>query len=538
MAHVNHAAAHQRQQQQQQQQLPTTTAEEDFASILDLDFSTLGTPAVTAPNSATATDPNAQDDGQSFFQYGDFIMDTDLDGLAGDDGMSGAQQQRQQQQQQPQAQQPHQMDFNAESMMQKHQAQQNVGNHHHRAMHNAYAFGHPGQQQTIIPPTPNSTEMRGEAARFDPSAAHEGMSFTPLMSPAVMPMEQHFQIPFSIPEQFFSPDASPAIEARDSNGYRYVYHPQNSDTGATTSPVALGFESSPAGGYPTSQPRKNSRKMSSSSRPSSRSVMQSPALKAQSRRKHPSSTNLLPEDTRKLIEELSKARNKPNAGGSASSSNHASPATHSSVSPEPLSELMPPPAVPRSATSSHSKSPFLQPQPNGTQSPVFTGHEPVTPATLMRLRRTPTSSASSTPTVTGGPILDRTDDIMEDIMLPEAADGSFVPNSVKNGPRLISSAAATTKSDSRRPSKLHIEMPSSGAPTPRPEGMDSPSIASTPRSEAPTPKLMGGRGGRKRSSVSGTPHISPAIMPKLSPNIQPLIKDGGRYMHICCARLF
>lgn len=160
------------------------------------------------------------------------------------------------------------------------------------------------QGQPMIPPTPNSMEMHGNAARYSQRVDEnqemydryarineEQALYTPLVSPAMTPLENQFRLPeYTIPGEYFTPLTSPALEAQNSNqsnnsGYPF-HHRQVSDAGYVTTSAEI--NPLPATSSPSSPHiiRKSGRRRPSTSRVTGRSkVKQSPSIRAQQQRK-------------------------------------------------------------------------------------------------------------------------------------------------------------------------------------------------------------------------------------------------------------
>ncbi|KAL4801559.1 hypothetical protein BDV18DRAFT_148854 [Aspergillus unguis] len=380
------------------------------------------------------------------------------------------------------------------------------------------------QGQMMVPPTPNSIELQGHAAPYpqrvgDNTEMYDHYSqalYTPLVSPAMTPLESTaFSQPhYTINNDYFSPLTSPAIEAQNSSSNSYPVH-SGALTGGSVgnSPMDSGFPSSTPASPGLSRKQK-SRRPSSVSKPyQTRPKKQpSPSVRPMTRTKsHLNAMTSLAEDQ---VNFTSHPRN-----GSRSHIGSAESSGQDSVSPEPLSEpLMPPPALPPVR-----RSPAIAPQVQQQSS-----SEPATPAMLMRIQRSPhvrpEQDQNLTPTQQAVPVLQ--DEIMEDVVLPEAA----TPSAQLFRPRVsrIDTAVPASTSSPNIPAnatshpELHqASLPNSAsiAPSPRTVAMPSPS-GPVARKSSNTPKL--GPAGRKRPSLSSS-HPSPSLRPKISPNIQPLV---------------
>lgn len=333
------------------------------------------------------------------------------------------------------------------------------------------------------------------------------MTFTPLVSPAVTPVDPCLRLPEStIPGELFSPLTSPAIKARRAHQRMAAL-----SRGPIASPVDQSAEP-PSGSHATrAASRRDNRRPSVSGKAPGRTVRQSPLMKPQSRRKQ-ASLNIPPAG----LAELAEHGQVGNAPAVEASSTPQGPATHSdgslqsSVSPESLSDvLMPPPSIPRSVA----KSPILAGQ---SQSPA-TVNEPATPATLMRLPNQ--ESSPQTRNQASGRIFVPNNEFMEDIMLPESAASTGTP-------RLIIDIGKSITEDQDTPTLSAKTPKSSARSTPKTSNtsaqVKSPTELTSRRSESRLGNLSKSRQGGTSS------HVSPAIRPKISPVIKPLVPHSGK----------
>ncbi|CAI7604883.1 unnamed protein product [Penicillium viridicatum] len=393
--------------------------------------------------------------------------------------------------------------------------------------HQHYMQGH-----NMIPPTPNSIEMHGNTARYpqrvdEPQDMYDGYSrineeqalYTPLISPAMTPLENQFRLPeYTIPGEYFTPLTSPALEAQNAESSNYQYHArQVSDMGF----VPTTAEVNPLPG--TSAPPSPSiiRKPNTRHRPSpattrlnnTRKVKQSPIIRAQRKR------STLATNSEEFYNSLTQEMNstKPQNQGIRSlqiSSNEGS--GQDSVSPEPLSEpMMPPPSLPPPRMSP-AIAPHVKPSSPGAAA---------TPALLMRIQRNQHSQDPAGQfrgqAQLAEPPAEFPDDIMEDISLPEAA----APSPLRPKPNRIDTAVRTPSISTNGtpfldPLSATHDKPHSAslAPSPRTSAMPSPS-GPVPRKDSRS------AASRKRPSMSST-QASPQLRPKISPSIQPLMKGS------------
>ncbi|KAJ8105651.1 hypothetical protein ONZ43_g7343 [Nemania bipapillata] len=116
------------------------------------------------------------------------------------------------------------------------------------------------QQRSIVPPTPQSLEMQAATQFFaSQDQAHssrmfdgyqqikeqQDMAFTPLVSPAVTPLDAHFPVEhqFMMPNGYFSPITSPALYAQSDPALFYDPRHSGHTSQTTNSPAAMEVES-------------------------------------------------------------------------------------------------------------------------------------------------------------------------------------------------------------------------------------------------------------------------------------------------------
>ncbi|KAF2659287.1 hypothetical protein K491DRAFT_712807 [Lophiostoma macrostomum CBS 122681] len=380
-----------------------------------------------------------------------------------------------------------------------------------------------------VPPTPNSIEMHGDPARYlqqmDPQQAmfdqrfhmrKEDASFTPLVSPAVTPHEARFQIPdfTTVPGAYFSPLTSPALNAQNhqqAQGQTGHYTTSGSSTG--TSPAGMDVEM--LGEAAVAQPAQG-RRLRSTKRNAPRSsnattrVRQSPIVKP-GRRKATVSSLIPPKEVSELVEEAQRSRgSRPSSSGLEVPHSRDSSEVDS-VSPEPLSEMGPPPK-PGSVT----QSPAMVAQAKHRNNEDVA---PATPASLMRLVQSPNVSGA----LDGLPAL-------EDLTLPEASLDRPVLSRLETAARIDDQE--TPRMTARKTPKLGASStPSAGAAL---SGKPSPMLSAVASPTSPAFSMNGSKKGeskvarnlKKRNSV-GSALVSPALRPKISPSIKPLLPEGG-----------
>lgn len=411
-----------------------------------------------------------------------------------------------------------------------HYLQQQKFHQQQRQLHEQHATFY-GPHGHSVPPTPQSLEMPPGSGQFYSQAeqmpqrtaydrsyhqrvAEQDMAFTPLVSPAVTPLDPHFNMDsaFSVPNSYFSPLTSPALHAQPDGS---VY---DHSTNSNNSPIDMDLETPPATqpAPPSHDLAKKARRNNAAKARSKSGVKNSPIAKPQRRKVGPSPaivSQVLSEVDERRLQNSGEAGLLPLPATSTEGSEE-----NASVSPENLTD-MPPPPVP--ARRSNSKSPYIQAQ-NGSanQAPPLSLHEerqqphPATPASLMKL-------ASKGKKPHAAQLGDTATEHIESLELPE---------SVSNRPlapidtHVASQFPGHDQPASARSTIFHHPSPS---PNLRPLGGTpsanaSPSLG--PRSVGlparKTPQLLS-RNNRKRST--GSVHVSPALLPRISPNIKPLI---------------
>ncbi|KAF4781681.1 helix-loop-helix DNA-binding domain-containing protein [Colletotrichum scovillei] len=405
-------------------------------------------------------------------------------------------------------------------------------------------------QTHAVPPTPQSLEMPPASnqfysndqsqtpmfgSRYQRMKEQQDMAFTPLVSPAVTPLDPHFQMEaggFTIPGAYFSPLTSPALHAQSDQGLLYD---RRSSLSNHNSPAEMDIETTT-----TQQPvvdlSKKARKTNASRAKAKSSVRQSPISKPQRKRATP---------TPKMVSQaLSEMREVNEDGLDQMLPSTALPAPMSSeesenasVSPENLSD-MPPPPLPQQKQSS--KSPFIQPQPQPQPHPAIPAHvqgkpSPATPASLMKLPASSANNSASSNPLDLGP-----SDHIESFELPESVNFS---SSKTKPPRLDTSTPTQSPLDpgtATGSSFQPLPSPVFAKPTAAASASASPNLA--PGSSGPsarkTPKLLARGSQSKRGSVSSV-HVSPALRPRISPSIKPLLPGtpGGMSAEDTASRL-
>lgn len=413
------------------------------------------------------------------------------------------------------------VELDAQIQYLQHQRHQQQQRQMHEQQQNYYA------QNRMIPPTPNSIEMHGSTPQFYPQSdpqqqaiyerfrmqvKEQEMAFTPLVSPAVTPLEAHFNIPeYTVPGAYFSPLSSPALHAQ--NEQSAAYDQRHSET--TNSPIDMNLDSQSVPGSSAIPSRKPSRKAAAQKPRNLRSVRQSPIVKPRKGKK--SSSTSIPSQA---LGDILEPQNPPVAQSKAASSSHSTASTeeseNGSISPEHLSDMAPPP-VPSAGTS---RSPYIQAQKNSSNEGLSIG-PPATPASLMRLTQSPSTNQANTSQDVD------IDHGMEGFALPEAASSSKQPltriDTQSDGQITPTLSSTGIKISGFQP----LPSPAFSRPTLVTSASQSPQIDpinGANGNSRRTPQIAS-RSSKKRSSSSVL--ASPALLPRISPSIKPLLPGGG-----------
>ncbi|KAI1799840.1 helix-loop-helix DNA-binding domain-containing protein [Daldinia bambusicola] len=383
------------------------------------------------------------------------------------------------------------------------------------------------QQRSMVPPTPQSLEIQAasqffasqdqahSSGMFDAYHQHlkepHDMAFTPLVSPAVTPLEPHFPVDpgFSQSGPYFSPLTSPALHAQNESTSTFD-HRHSGHT--TNSPIEMDIEPSPAQGSAANLSKKVRKTNATKARKSN--VRQSPITKPQ-RRKTASTPIINAQVLSELTESAAEGSEHPPQPKSVSAAS-TEESENASVSPEALEMPPPPLPPPRSAR----QSPYIQPQTNGNAAPLTLATSlggkpsPATPASLFRISPKSKSADSNNPEHSSS-------DNIESFELPESVNFS------KPDLPLIDTQQQVEPSTEVETAKTSTfqSLPSPVLPKPThsatASATQSPQL--TPKSTTPNPRktpLIAPRGPKKRPSISS---VSPALRPKISPNIKPLL---------------
>lgn len=334
------------------------------------------------------------------------------------------------------------------------------------------------------------------------------------------PLETQFRVPeYTIPGEYFTPLTSPALEAQNHSSTNYPFQTTqpHQNAGYATSPLdpnGLTMTSAPPSPAVFKKQRQG-RRPSTATRTGGRAAKASPSIHAKNWKKQTRNSQLISEDIvnsshNANVQELGSNRFGNNGPSSLRCSSNES--SQDSVSPEPISEpLMPPPALPH-------KSPAILPQGSNAGT-----NAPATPATLMRITNRPQHSQDPSRQFSGQASLvtsDLQDEPMEDMVLPEAAtDIRRRPSRIDTA--IITKEPSNNKSASNTPLMGPLSRQPSGSLTPGPRS------AAMPSPSGPVPKKSESKAStRKRQSISSS-HASPALRPRISPSIQPLVRGDG-----------
>ncbi|KAI9171439.1 Phosphorus acquisition-controlling protein [Paramyrothecium foliicola] len=383
-----------------------------------------------------------------------------------------------------------------------------------------------------VPPTPQSLEMTPSSGQFysQPEQVHQqgiydpgyqrrqqqqDMAFTPLVSPAVTPLDPHFNMEsaFTVPGAYFSPLTSPALHAQHDGSSAY-----DPSTHSNNSPIEIDLEA-PATSANIDLSKKARRQNAAKARGKS-AVKSSPISKPLRRKAGPSPA--IVSQVLSEVEERNMQHSEPSLLPMPAASTDESE-ENASVSPENLTEMPPPPVPARRSTS---KSPYIQAQSGGSismqglnedQQHLHLQHQnlppPATPTSLMKLPSSKTKKQSPSQqehTVT---------DHIESLELPESVSSrSLSSMNAQPVAQLLHLESASSRNSLIQPAPSPIVAKPSGISS----ATQSPQLlpGSTGPSARKTPQLSA-RNSRKRST--GSVHVSPALLPRISPNIKPLL---------------
>ncbi|KAI9702681.1 MAG: hypothetical protein M1820_006065 [Bogoriella megaspora] len=413
----------------------------------------------------------------------------------------------------------------------------------------------PHPQHHFIPPTPNSIEMQADAekylARMDPQmrAALEQryqlrtgdpMSFTPIGTPAVTPVDNSIQPPpeFTVPGAYFSPLTSPMLEAQRNSQKGITSNPRSTASSVATSPANVEVDMPDEKEEPAKKLRKKISNSTTKSASNVGRIRQSPISRAQ-RKKGTMSGTIPSREIPGIIQDLRNSNILPKRPASAAGlrAGMQDSSGTESISPEPLSEaVMRPPPKPSSKT----QSPAIQPESSSASASLL--DSPATPASLMRIphqEQDKEQPSDAEGTLTPSAIREPTQRLrppLEELSLPEAAQSTRPPLPAidtsssaivddQSTPRVftqdMSAQSGTTVS-----TPTTIATPSSTRPSSRSKAIRSPTGPLGASGNTLKIDGKGARSSKKRNSTSSA-LVSPALRPKISPSIRPLLPESA-----------
>ena len=414
-----------------------------------------------------------------------------------------------------------------------------------------------------VPPTPNSYEMHGETGHFMQQLdlqqraileqrfhvrKDDAIAFTPMVSPAGTP--QYNMLPeFTTPGAYFSPLTSPALHAQTATQRQFQQQPQQHQQGYltnpstapssnATSPVDPSLDVDMLGdGMHLPEPagprtRKSRRKIATPKSIAASAKTKPSPRQNPGKRKSGTMSAHVHGNSNNSYSQRSVTSQPASAGLQMQPQFDSSEAE--SISPEPLSEsLMRPPPRPGSSLN---QSPAIAAQRQDSRGSVI--GPAATPKSLLTMRGSQQpindqQSASNTSSALQEP------SGLDDLALPEAAtrQNPRRPPLTQINTQISPSAVDdhTPRLSARKTPKLGpLSTPSSARPPSAlasPSAVGSPMTASTPAGFLKDKKdAKDGRGKKKRGSVSANSSklVSPALVPKISPSIKPLLPEGSK----------
>lgn len=395
-----------------------------------------------------------------------------------------------------------------------------------------------------VPPTPNSLELHGEAGRFmqqQMDAQQRAMleqqyqmrkeqqvQFTPMASPSSTPY--HLHPDFTVPGDFFSPLTSPALHAQNASQMQqqFVPQPQGFYTNPSTAPssaapspvdrngdVEMGNDGV-AHAESTTQTKKAARRKVATPRTVAlNKVKQSPIQKAQKRK----SVALSHVDVDAAVQDVHRSGHIAPKSAGVQMPPPLENLENDSVSPEALNDIpMGPPPRPGSVH----QSPAITAQMQKATGPA------ATPKSLLSMKSVHDANGPASTGISG----QMGQASLEDLELPEAAeaqDGQTSTGKPSNSQEQTPRITASRKTPKLGP----LSTPSAGTPLSISGSPAlSPMAGSTPAGLLKDKKDgKGARGtSKKRGSIQATSSAlaSPALRPKVSPSIKPLLPEGGK----------
>ncbi|KAF2963435.1 hypothetical protein GQX73_g10128 [Xylaria multiplex] len=374
------------------------------------------------------------------------------------------------------------------------------------------------QQRNIVPPYPPESRDASRKSIFRiarSGALIRNMSFTPLVSPAVTPLDAPFPVDhqFMVPSAYFSPITSPALYAQPDSTVFYDPRHSGHTSQTTNSPVAMDVESpsaSTAADNLSKEPRKNN---APRRKPK---VRQSPITKPQ-RRKTASTPVMNAQALSELAEVVAEGTELGAMPTSVSASSNEE-SENASVSPEALEMPPPPLPLPRSARQSPNIAPQTQNSDKPAPAPLLKSQNgkpsPATPASLFRISPR-NQTADHTHADPNAP------EHIESFQLPESINS--INTSEQRLPLLKTQQSPCVSPETETPKMTPLQplpSPLVAKPIQPASASQSPQLNPRPSSAVKKTPLMAPKGVRKRASISS---VSPALLPRISPNIKPLL---------------
>ena len=392
---------------------------------------------------------------------------------------------------------------------------------------------------TGIPPTPTSLEIQPLCHNYTPQTDIDPTSsatstyyintddaqFTPLVSPAVTPGDGNvdFATKYALPGTCFSPLSSPALDAQ-LNRRSYSQHGHTTDSSAATSPLGLDMDDVTYITRPETEVSRKIRKRTSTPRSISTVAPGKGSPNIRPQRRRGTTKPISSSKERKELQDLGQGSyNRGHYAASALTASSRDSSDGDSNSPDFLIDKpMAPPPKPRSVDNSPSITGHRWQ--NDISRLDIGGQSPATPASLMRLPSDEVESIKKKAKIipkTASPEVQ----VMEDLILPDAATPSTSNTKI---------APTGFKSKSITPSLPAEKQGTSLRPVTNPSASDagarakvSPqSLVTDGTSKTGDSATKSSRNLKKRNNA-GSKVVSPALRPKISPNIKPLLPEGG-----------
>lgn len=395
-----------------------------------------------------------------------------------------------------------------------------------------------------IPPTPTSLKMQPLCHNYTPqtdigstpSAAStyyinaDDAQFTPLVSPAVTPGDGNldFATKYALPGTCFSPLSSPALDAQ-LNRRSYSQHGHTTDSSAATSPLGLDMDDVTYVTRPETEVSRKIRKRTSTPR----SVGTVASGKA--------SPNIRPQRRRGTVKPISSSKEtkEPQDGGQSSRTRVHYPtgtliassrdnSDGDSNSPDLLNENpMAPPPKPSSINNSPSITAHRWQ--NAISRLETGGQSPATPASLMHLsseeKESITKRAKLIPKTTLPEV-----QVMEDLTLPDAATPSASNTAIASTGSVVK--PITPSITAEKSGALLRSVPNHSTSNAIAQAKVSPQSPATDGPWKTGDSATKSSRNLKKRDNGGSKVVSPALRPKISPNIKPLLPEGGTLFYI------